>query len=191
MPAYAARTSEAGGDGSAPCSDAGAAMQQDLKQIVEFSNYWLSKTRAGRLPAFSDLLPEEIFRSLPNLVVWEVIDGGEDFRCRLCGEDLNRNYGWNPKGELLSDVIMENPSVAVFGDNFRHCLSLGAPVTVIDTFRGHLGTAKRTAGIIAPLAGPEAAIGELICCSIYLENGSHEEADRQLSALFHRIENTN
>jgi hypothetical protein len=164
-------------------------MQQDLRKIVDFSNYWLSKAQEGRLPAFSDLLPEEIFRTLPNLVVWKVIDGGDDFRCRLCGEDLIRNYGWNPKGELLSQIIDENPSVAVFGDNFRLCLSRGAPVTVIDKFRGHTGTAKSTAGIIAPLAGPEDSIGDLICCSIYLENGAADEADRQLSALFHRIEN--
>lgn len=164
-------------------------MQQDLQKIVDFSNYWLSKVDNGRLPAFRDLLPEEMFRALPNLVVWQVIDGGRDFRCRLCGDDLTRNYGWNPEGRLLSDIVADNPSVAVFGDNFRRCLSQGRPITVIDSFEGHRGTSKRTIGIIAPLAGNDDAIGELICCSIYLQNGDHEEADRRLSALFARIDN--
>ncbi|MPZ08941.1 MAG: hypothetical protein GEU89_01865 [Kiloniellaceae bacterium] len=164
-------------------------MQQDLQKIVDFSNYWLSKADSGRLPAFRDLLPEEFFRALPNLVVWQVIDGGRDFRCRLCGEDLNRNYGWNPKGRLLSDIVADNPSVAVFGDNFRLCLSQGRPITVFDRFQGHLHTPKRTLGVIAPLAGGGGAISDLICCSVYLRNGDHEEANRQLSALFPRVEN--
>ena len=156
--------------------------------MIEFANYWLSKASGERLPAFSDLLPEEIFRALPNLVVWQVIDGGRDFRCRLCGDDLNRNYGWNPTGQLLSTIVADNPSVGVFGDNFRRCLAQGSPVTVIDSFQGHLGTLKRTLGVIAPLAGPDGAISDLICCSLYLRNGDHEKAERQLSALFPRIE---
>ena len=165
-------------------------MQQDLKKIVEFSNYWLAKAGAGALPAFRDLMPEEIFRALPNLVVWQVIDGGRDFRCRLCGDDLNRNYGWNPTGQYLNAIVAGNPSVAVFGDNFRLCLAQRSPVTVIDRFEGHHGTPKQTIGIIAPLAGPDGDVSELICCSIYLHDGDHEEADRQLSALFPRIENS-
>ena len=164
-------------------------MRQDLKVIIDFSNYWLSKASGGRLPAFKDLLPEEIFRALPNLVVWQVIDEGRDFRCRLCGDDLNRNYGWDPRGKVLSDIVVRNPSVAVFGDNFRLCLVQGSPITVIDRFEGHLGTPKRTIGVVAPLAGPDGAISDLICCSLYLSNGTDEEADRQLSALFPRIVN--
>lgn len=164
-------------------------MQQDLKIMVDFSNYWLSKASGGRLPTFKDLLPEEIFRALPNLVVWQVIDEGRDFRCRLCGEDLNRNYGWDPRGKLLSDIVAGNPSVAIFGDNFRLCLAQGSPITVIDRFEGHAGTPKHTIGVIAPLAGPAGAIGDLICCSLYLRNGDHEEAGRELTALFPRIVN--
>jgi len=163
-------------------------MLHELKKIVDFSEYWLSKSQGG-LPAFKDLLPEEIFRSLPNLVVWQVVDDGADFHCRLCGGDLNRNYGWNPTGKNLNDIIRQNPSVAVFADNFRRCMRQQAPITVIDSFTGHLGTAKRTVGIIAPLADPAGRITELICCSLYLANDDHEEADRQLSALFPRIEN--
>lgn len=157
--------------------------------MLEFSNYWHSKARGGRLPAFSDLLPEEIFRALPNLVVWQVLDGGRYFRCRLCGDDLSRNYGWNPRGQLLSDIAAGNPSVAIFADNFRRCLAEGAPVTVIDSFEGHSGTPKRTIGIIAPLAGPGGAVSDLICCSLYLRNGDLEEAERQLCPLFPRIAN--
>ena len=164
-------------------------MQQDLKVMVEFANYWLSKASSGRMPGFSDLLPEEIFRALPNLVVWQVLDGGRDFRCRLCGDDLNRNYGWNPKGQLLSAIAAGNPSVAAFGDNFRLCLAQGSPVAVIDHFQGHLDTPKRTLGVIAPLAGGDGTISDLICCSVYLRNGAPEEVDSQLSALFPRIEN--
>ena len=135
-------------------------MRQDLKKIVDFSEYWLSKAKDGTPPAFRDLLPEEIFRALPNLVVWQKLEGGRDFRCRLCGEDLNRNYGWNPKGQRLSTIIAENPSVAAFGDNFRLCLAQGSPITVIDSFKGHHGTAKRTFGVIAPLTGEDGSLSE-------------------------------
>ena len=163
-------------------------MQRDLQKIVDFAEYWLSKSADGRLPCFGDLLPEEMFRALPNLVVWEVLDGGEDFRCRLCGEDLNRNYGWNPTGQRLNAIAEENPSIAVFGNNFRLCLTQARPITVIDNFRGHQGTVKRTIGVIAPLAGPAGEISDLVCCSLYITNGELGEADRQLSALFQRIE---
>jgi len=165
-------------------------MQSDLQKIVDFSEYWLSKAEGG-LPAFKDLLPEEIFRALPNLVVWQVIDDGADFHCRLCGEDLNLNYGWNPTGKRLNDIIGENPSVAVFADNFRLCLAQQGPIIVIDSFTGHFGTAKRTVGIIAPLADPTGRIAELVCCSLYLANGDREEAVRRLSTLFPRIDTKN
>ena len=163
-------------------------MQHDLDEMVKFANYWLSKASGGRVPAFRDLLPEEIFRALPNLVVWQVIDGGRDFRCRLCGDDLNRNYGWNPKGQLLSKIIASNPSVAVFADNFRRCLAQGSPVAVVDSFLGYFGTPKRALGLIAPLAGSDGTFSDLICCSFYLRDGDHSEAERQLTDLFPRHE---
>ncbi|MEQ8354827.1 MAG: hypothetical protein RH942_04760 [Kiloniellaceae bacterium] len=163
-------------------------MQRDLEKIVTFSEYWLSKAAEGRIPAFGDLLPEEIFRALPNLVVWTLVDGGADFHCRICGEDLNRNYGWNPTGSLLNDIIRNNPSVAAFRDNFRLCLSQAAPITVIDKFIGHFGTAKRTIGIVAPLANGTGEICELVCCSIYLSNGDSERAEATLTSLFPRAD---
>lgn len=163
-------------------------MHRELDRIVQFGKYWLSKAENGNLPAFSDLLPEEMFRALPNLVVWQVLDEGADFHCRLCGDDLNRNYGWNPTGRSLSSVIAENPSVAAFGENFRLCMKQRRPITVIDNFRGYHGTAKRTIGVIAPLAGPDGTISDLVCCSLYVSNGDSEEADQKLSSLFPPLE---
>lgn len=163
---------------------------QDPRKIIEFSRYWLAKANGGALPAFKDILPEEICRTLPNLVIWRVIDGGRDFHCRLCGEELNSNYGWNPMGRRLTEIARDNPSVAIFADNFRLCLAHRAPITVIDSFEGFYGTRKRTIGVIAPLAGDGGEITDLICCSIYLQDGDAEEAERQLSDLFHCVDNT-
>ncbi len=155
-------------------------MASQFDRILTFADYWVGKRRAAELPRLADLLPEEMFRALPNLVVWEVVDDGADYLCTLCGEDLNDNYGWNPKGHRLNDIIRDNRSIAVFKSNFDRVREVGDAITVIDRFEGHRGTTKRTVGVVAPLSDGAGAIAHIICCAIYVSNGESEIARGRL-----------
>lgn len=166
-----------------------ARMGDVSRKVVEFSEYWLCKAQSRRMPSFRDILPEDVFRMLPNMVLWRVIDDGGDFRCRVLGQSLMDNYGTDLKGRPLSDLVAENPSLAVFRANFLRSIATRRPLAVIDHFLSHHGTPKRTLGIVAPLSDDGLTVSDVICCGSYVQSFDFAEVGTRLSALFERIEN--
>jgi hypothetical protein len=64
--------------------------------------YWQTKAGDRGIPHRSDIDPLEIPRLLPNLLLWDVIDG--DYECRLSGSEIDLSMGTVMKGCLLSDI---------------------------------------------------------------------------------------
>jgi hypothetical protein len=54
-------------------------------KIIEAIRYWSAKRGERLAPARADLNPREIKTFLPNLQIFEIIDGGRAFRPRLMG----------------------------------------------------------------------------------------------------------
>jgi hypothetical protein len=65
--------------------------------------YWNEKARGRPMPDRADIVPSEIVRLLPNLIISEVLRGGEDFRTRIFGTALVELVGEERTGKCLSE----------------------------------------------------------------------------------------
>ncbi len=85
-----------------------------LQQLLEYST---SKGGETRLPARTDLDPLEIRHLLPDLLIFDVVEGGADFRVRLVGTGVVEAFGFDGTGKLLSTLfkpVVSNEAVLLY-----------------------------------------------------------------------------
>lgn len=143
-------------------------MQVTHEKIVRFGAYWRSRCHDGLLPTKADIVPEDLGGVLANLSLWQVVGDGDDFLCRLRGENLAHDYGPHPRGRRLKEMIRENPLLAGLAQDFRQCLALHQPIEIIDHFAVEPQAMKRTVGLVAPLSMDGVDVDMLICCAVHL-----------------------
>ena len=96
------------------------------EELIQLLRHW-EQSRGGReLPTRADLLPITLPRVLPWLVMLDVINGGAEFRFRLCGTAIADILGFEPRGETLS-VLPEQLAerITVTG---RYCIETRVPL---------------------------------------------------------------
>ena len=71
--------------------------------LRELYLYWTEKRGAGTYPARADILPEEITRLLPFVLLMDVLEGGRYLRFRLVGTDAAS--GVDPTGKLMHEAV--------------------------------------------------------------------------------------
>lgn len=76
--------------------------------VIEFFNYIESKRGNREMVDRADISPADLLRFLPNMIIAEAVDGGEDFRTRLFGTALVELLGEERTGKLLSEFAEEN-----------------------------------------------------------------------------------
>lgn len=75
--------------------------------VIELFNYLESKRGGREMVDRGDIRPAEIARFMPNMIIAEAVDGGEDFRTRLFGTALVEIVGEERTGKLLSEFAEE------------------------------------------------------------------------------------
>ncbi|MDO9127955.1 PAS domain-containing protein [Parvibaculum sp.] len=76
--------------------------------VIELHAYLERKRGDREMPDRADIDPAEIVRFLPNIIIAEAINGGEDFRTRLFGTALVELLGEERTGKLLSEFGEES-----------------------------------------------------------------------------------
>ncbi len=56
--------------------------------VVRLTEYWHQQRGTRAMPNRSDIVPGDIVGLLPNLVIYDVIDDGHDYRVRIFGTAL-------------------------------------------------------------------------------------------------------
>lgn len=74
--------------------------------LRELWQYWASK-RTPDLPGRGAIRPEEMRRFLGNLLLMDVICGGEDFLYRLHGTKLVNLFGGDLTGRKVSSLVID------------------------------------------------------------------------------------
>jgi len=77
-----------------------SAQHPDLRRLL---SYWKRKAGARAMPERGELLPRDMKSYLRYLHMYDVIDGGADFRIRLFGTSLVLDFGFDPTGRLVSE----------------------------------------------------------------------------------------
>lgn len=71
--------------------------------VMALASYWEAKRGARPMPDRAGIVPAEIVRLLPNIIISEVLGDGEDFRTRIFGTALVALVGEERTGKLLSE----------------------------------------------------------------------------------------
>jgi hypothetical protein len=73
-------------------------------------DYWETRRGAAAMPRRQDVTPADMKAYLPNILLADVVQNGEDFRYRVVGSQLQRYFSGNPTSMLMSGAL------AVFGE---------------------------------------------------------------------------
>jgi hypothetical protein len=87
-----------------------------------FVEYWRGRRRDGGVPHRADLDPLiDVPALAPGFFIYDVVEGGGDFRLRLMGTGLVRLFGRDVTGKLLSEFWAPGELAAVC-EAFRACI---------------------------------------------------------------------
>jgi hypothetical protein len=104
-----------------------------LEPTKQLLAYWRSKCPPGGLPRREDIVPEEIPRLLPNLLIAEPVDGGEDWVYRLIGTAIVERHGKDFTGMRVSESFPPDVADAYIAD-YQHGAASREPWAVHGNF---------------------------------------------------------
>ena len=116
--------------------------------------YWQAQRGAALMPRRQDVIPADMKSYLPNILIADVIKGGEDFRYRVVGSQLQRYFSGNPTGMLMSSAL------AVFGQDtvqrtiavYRRVISRRRPLRIRGAGAIYSQQAKTFDALLTPLS---------------------------------------
>lgn len=92
--------------------------------LADLFGFWSAKrSNLGRTPARRDISPAEIKALLPHIAIADVIDGGEDFRFRICGTAITEEAGV----ELTGKNWLSFPNTDTMIERSRDLVRTGTP----------------------------------------------------------------
>lgn len=74
-------------------------------RLRELYAYWRARCQSGRPMLRSRLDPVDLAPQLPNLMLLEVTDRGEEIRFRLAGDEIESRYGRSLRGRTITEVF--------------------------------------------------------------------------------------
>jgi hypothetical protein len=108
------------------------APHSEFSATTELAAYWQSK-QAGRIaPSRRDIDPIDIPpHLLPRVFMFDVVNGGADFRYRLIGTGIVDGAGRDSTGAMISRLYKDTPdSLAAMMDILRRAVAEARPLYV-------------------------------------------------------------
>jgi hypothetical protein len=72
--------------------------------VCEAFATWQKLCGARRFPSRTDMSPRAMRGFLKNMTLIQVLDGGQDFRYRVSGDQVNLQQGMNLQGKTLTEI---------------------------------------------------------------------------------------
>jgi hypothetical protein len=134
----------------------------------EFLAYWSAKRQADGAPLRKDFDPLiEKPHLVPSMAIYEVVDGGRDFRARLIGTRIVEIYAADMTGRLFSDLWARDDGGLAL-DILRRCTRNAEPIAAEGSYYWRGQEFVRWSALNAPvrLLGP--AVEQLMVLVDYL-----------------------
>ena len=84
-------------------------------ELAAIYNYWVSKLRGRRMPSRADIIPAELTPQLPQILLADVLEAGNDFRYRLVGTRLTRYFPMGATGKTFAEALAPFGAATVEG----------------------------------------------------------------------------
>ena len=113
--------------------------------------YWNRVRGTRAMPTRADISPKELRRSLRHIHMYDVMEGGRDFRARLVGTGVFPGLDEDQTGKLVS--AHPDPGIRLrFGALLSHVAATGMPARSLSVrVTGSLLMDARTEGLWLPL----------------------------------------
>jgi hypothetical protein len=114
-------------------------------------DYWRRLKGDRRMPARAEVLAKDLRHCLRYIHIYDVVDGGADFRARLVGTSVFPGLDDDQTGRLVSQH--PDPGIQLrFGTILRHVAATGAPVRSLSRrVTGSMMDDMSTEGLWMPL----------------------------------------
>jgi hypothetical protein len=117
-------------------------------------SYWRAQRGEAEMPQRRDIAPSAMKAHLAHILLADVVGGGEDFRYRLVGGELQRYFKGNPTGRLMSEALAPFGPQTVLRtiDTYATVVARRAPLRVRGTGALYAQNAKQFDALLAPLS---------------------------------------
>src|SRR5258708_1576071 len=81
-------------------------LQEGLKSPIleNIHALWKQKRGVHLMPRYGEISPRDMKSHLTHIQLYEVIDGGHNFRVRVMGSAFAQTIGYDPTGLLVSEL---------------------------------------------------------------------------------------
>jgi hypothetical protein len=134
--------------------------------------YWQSKLKGRKAPRREDILPEELGKLLPWVILLEVVGEPPRFRVRLAGTGVVREYGAEMTGKFLDDLDMGAARDRSLEDH-RRAVREHRPVVGTFDFKTRDGRWMSYERITLPLSADGETVNMLLCGARMHGAGAH------------------
>ena len=125
--------------------------------------YWNGRRGARPMPARRDIDPLDMRAWLPQAMLFDVLDGGRDFFCRVAGTDIRERIGVEMTGRLLSELNGEPAVVQGILEEYREVVRLRRPTSARHDFVNRVtGRPKIYERLTMPLSADGATVDMLL-----------------------------
>ena len=83
----------------------------EVASLHDLVGYWERKRGNREMPSRADIDPVELVSHLPHLMLFDVIDDGDDFGLRLIGTAITTGLGRDSTGKTMRQIVPEHPFV--------------------------------------------------------------------------------
>jgi hypothetical protein len=128
-------------------------------------HYWQA-IKTDRLPSRHEIDPIDIPDLLPNIMLLDVLESGRDFRYRLAGTAIERNFGASIKDLTLGAIVQSFPSVKPILDVKINCVQTASPYACDAAVFTHFGTKKQVYCIAMPLSDDGVTVSQIFAIGI-------------------------
>jgi hypothetical protein len=128
-------------------------------------HYWQA-IKGDRLPSRHDIDPIDIPDLLANIMLLDVLESGKDFRYRLAGTEIERNFGAPIKGLTLGGLVQSFPSIKPILDVKIRCVETISAYACDAAMFTHFGTKKQVYCIAMPLSDDGSKVTQIFSIGI-------------------------
>jgi hypothetical protein len=147
-------------------SPAASAHMHDI--VKDALSYWESLCRGRTTPLRSDFDPIDIPNLLPHIMLFDVIDGGQDFRYRVIGGAIRSMFFENYTGRLLSTQPNVEPDGPLM-THVRQAVQTGRPVRSPIEYIGPQSNFRKLDEINLPLSDEIGQVTHLLVCMVLVD----------------------
>jgi hypothetical protein len=124
----------------------------DEPKLLALFEYWDRKRAEKAMPDRDDIDPVEINPELlPNLLLYEGVQPGSRAKYRMVGTEVVLQFGHDPTGKFLSDIL--SGTYLAYSVSLLHDVCLHSTAVYSESaFRWDEGSFQRTRRILLPLS---------------------------------------